>query len=263
MGLSESAVRKCVRDGLLDARVDRWPLRFSFQDLKVLKLLKGLTQQGVSGRRARRQLCMLRARVARGSLSSLAIDAHNGHVVVRSDGQVWRADSGQMIFGFQFPEQDGVVTEIPACQKPEPETLPYQTADEWFEQAFACEESDPARAMKAYEQALKQRPDCTESLINLGRLHAEAGNIDQAGLCFRLALDIEPQEATALYNLGVIAQDVGKDNEAIDYYELALGFDGEIAEAHYNLATIFDRAGDARAAIRHINEYRKLVKRRR
>lgn len=264
VGLSQWAVRSCVREGLLDAQPDVLPLRFSFQDLKVLQTLKTLTRSGVSIRRARRQLGELRSRCAKGrSLASLCIDAHDGHVVIRGEEQVWRADSGQLVFGFQFSEPTGEVAELPhRVPSAGPELIASLTADEWFEQALGCEESEPVRAIAAYREVLRQRPECTETLINLGRLYAEQEQVDDAVECFNTALDIDPCESTALYNLGVIAQDCGRDDEAIAHYQSALTFETGLAEAHYNLATIFDKLGDARSAIRHINEFRKFSKRR-
>ncbi|MBA3502616.1 MAG: tetratricopeptide repeat protein, partial [Deltaproteobacteria bacterium] len=73
-------------------------------------------------------------------------------------------------------------------------------------------------------------------------------------------IDLDPADATAYYNLGVIAQDAGKEADAIALYHRALELDPQLAEAHYNLATLFDQGGDSRAAIRHINEYRKLTR---
>jgi len=72
-------------------------------------------------------------------------------------------------------------------------------------------------------------------------------------------LKLDPKDATALYNSGVVAQDLGQYSDAMTLYQRALLFDSRLAEAHYNLATIYDRDGDPRAAIRHINEYRKLT----
>ncbi len=263
VGLSEWAVRTCVREGLLDAQPDVLPLRFSFQDLKVLQTLKSLTQNGVSIRRARRQLGELRSRCEGRSLASLCIDAHAGHVVIRDEAQVWRADSGQLVFGFQFTEPTGEVTPLPHREPiAGPEFIASLTADEWFEEAMSYEEGAPLRAISAYQEVLRQRPECTETLINLGRLYAEQEQIDEAMECFATALEIDPSEATALYNLGVIAQDRGLDDDAIKHYQRAISFQPALAEAHYNLATIFDKLGDARQAIRHINEFRKFSKRR-
>jgi tetratricopeptide (TPR) repeat protein len=58
----------------------------------------------------------------------------------------------------------------------------------------------------------------------------------------------------------VISQDAGKEEDAIGHYRRALELDPRLAEAHYNLATLFEQSGDSRAAIRHINEYRKLTR---
>ncbi len=269
VGLSQRAVRVCVREGLLDAKPDALPLRFSFQDLKVLQVLKHLTRSGVSIRRAQRQLGELRRRWGEGrSLASLSIDSHNGHVVIRDEEHVWRADSGQLVFGVQFKAPGGDVTALPhtssasAGALPDAELIASRTADEWFEQAVGLEEVAPERAIAAYREVLRQRPECTETLINLGRLHAERDEVEEAVSCFEAALDTDPCEPTALYNLGVLAQDQRDDEKATGYYRAALSFDASLAEAHYNLATIFDKLGDARSAIRHINEFRKFRGRR-
>jgi len=263
VGLSQWAVRACVREGLLDTKPDELPLRFSFQDLSVLRTIKTLIRNGVSIRRAQRQLASLRVRNGRDvSLASLCIDAHDGHVVVRDHESAWRADSGQLVFGFSFHRPPGEVRQLPYhVSSVAPEFMKALTADEWFEKALAWEESSPTNAIAAYEQVLLQRPHCTETLINLGRLHAEQEDVEHAVKCFQNALDLDPCEPTALYNLGVIAQDAGEDEHAISYYRRSLSFDSELAEAHYNLATIFDKLGDARSAIRHINEFRKFSKR--
>ncbi len=260
VGLSQRAVRRCVREGLLDATPDALPLRFSFQDLKVLQLRKRLTKSGVSIRRARRQLAELRRRYPEErSLASLNIDQHAGHVVVREDEQVWRADSGQLVFGFQFSRPHGNVASLPhRATLPGDGFIESRTADEWFALAVRLEEDEPLRAMEAYREVLRQRPECTETLINLGRLYAERENAPEAIACFEDALDIDPCESTALYNLGVLAQDHGDDDKAIELYQAALSYEPVLAEAHYNLATIFDKLGDARSAIRHINEFRKF-----
>ena len=126
----------------------------------------------------------------------------------------------------------------------------------------AADPRGPAAHWKelAYRRSLRLRPDCTEAWINLGRLFAESSDPDAARDCFNSALDLDPEEATALYNLGVLAQDAGREAEAIELYSKALALDPQLAEAHYNLATLFDQSGDSRAAIRHINEYRKLTR---
>jgi tetratricopeptide (TPR) repeat protein len=185
--------------------------------------------------------------------------------VVRDEACAWRADSGQLVFPFELDlpgTYDGQVTSF--CDRrrePEPavETAE-RTAADWFDRALELEEENPTAAIEAYRVVLDLRPESVETLINLGRLYAESSAIDAAASCFERALELDPSDATACYNLGVVAQDSGDDRRAVDLYKKALDRDPRLAEAHYNLATIYDRTGDPRSAIRHINEYRKLIR---
>jgi tetratricopeptide (TPR) repeat protein len=238
-------------------------LRFSFQEIVTLKLVKALVDDGVNLRRARRELIALRDRVPTETpLSSLNIQVRNGHVVVADATTVWRADSGQLFFGFEEPEEaPAEITALPRRNEFEAiEPFSGMSADEWIERGLTSEEDDPVGAITAYKKALHLRPECVETLINLGRLYAETGEDEDAETCFRKAVKLSPDDATAIYNLGVVVQDCGRDQEAIDHYLRALEIDPSFAEAHYNLATIFDRSGDAQAAIRHINAFRRLTK---
>lgn len=269
-GLPESAVRSCARSGLLSDGASGFPARFSFQDLAVLKSVKDLSGQGVSLRRIRRQLAELRRRRSSdgNGLSALTLGAFAGQVVVREPGCAWHADSGQLLLDFggapapaAASAGGGQVTAMPIRRDAAPPEPAFAlTADQWFERATDLEESDPAAAIEAYQKVLHLRPDSSEALINIGRIHAESGRAALATDCFTRALEIDPRDATAVYNLGVVAQDIGNDDEAIRLYRGALELDPHLAEAHYNLATIFDRAGDPKAAIRHIHEYRKLTR---
>jgi len=232
----------------------------------VLRIVKDLRARGVSQRRVHRELTALRQRLPEdSSLTELSLDARGGHVVVsHAEGDLrrsWRADSGQLLLDFLGGWQLAEITPLPIRREVAPPEPAFGlTADEWIERAQEVEEDDPATAIAAYRRALRLRPDCSETLINLGRLYAETGEPEQAADCFREALDLDPSDATAVYNLGVVAQDEGQDDDAVDLYLRALALNPALSEAHYNLATIYDRTGDARAAIRHINEYRKLTR---
>lgn len=264
VGLPESTIRGCVRAGFVVRDDGAVPVRFSFRDLRILESVKALTAHGIPIRRVRRQLAALQQRLpAAASLAELSLVAYGGHVVVRDHARAWRADTGQMVFAFDSDPRRGQVHPMPIRREaagPEPATG--LTADEWFERAMDLEEVDTIAAIDAYRHALRLRRDSGETWINLGRLHAESGNTPEAARCFQEALRLDPADATAMYNLGVVAQDEGRDDEAIGLYHRALRIDPALAEAHYNLATLFDRGGDARSAIRHINEYRKLTRQR-
>lgn len=254
IGLPESAVRGCIRDGLV-GRDGELPARLTFRDLAALRAIKSLLDHGVPLTRARRELGALAQRLPEGaSITHLPVEARRGHVHVRG-----ATDPGQLELPFAPPS--GELRAIPAREPPPaPEPAPPITAEAWLARARAAEDAEPEVAIDAYRRCLRLRPDSTEAWINLGRLHAEAGDGPAARTCFATAIELDPADATALYDLGVVEQDAGAEAAAIALYERALAIDPELAEAHYNLATLFDQRGDTRLAIRHINEYRKLTR---
>jgi hypothetical protein len=269
IGLPESAVRSCIRDGLVGTP-NTVPAQLSFRDLSALRTVKALIDAGLPLPRVRRELLEIQKRLPAGtSIAELTVEARNGQVHVRGTPppSAASASSGQLALPFEVAidphaeQPAGELRELPRPpEAPVPVAVPPATADQWMSRAQLLEERDPVAAIDAYRRSLRLRPDCTEAWINLGRLFAESSDSDAARDCFKSALELDPAEATAYYNLGVIAQDSGKESEAIELYRRSLELDPHLAEAHYNLATLFDQSGDSRSAIRHINEYRKLTR---
>jgi tetratricopeptide (TPR) repeat protein len=295
IGLSESAVRSCIRDGLIGF-TDEVPAQLTFRDLATLRLVKKLSDDGVPLASVRRQLLLLHKGLeANQSITELAIEARGNRIAIKgqliergqlelpwsnptttASGQVGASDNhpnantnveprGQLhVLTAKHDAKAAPESAQPssAIRMPVPTLAPIAltTADEWFLRGTQLEEADPLAAAEAYRRGLRLRPDAAEFWINLGRLLAENRDSDGASQCFLAAAELDPRDATVHYNLGVVAQDDGRENEAIDRYRRAIDLDPALAEAHYNLATLFDQSGDARAAIRHINEYRKLTK---
>ncbi|MBA3393678.1 MAG: tetratricopeptide repeat protein [Deltaproteobacteria bacterium] len=264
IGLPESAVRSCIRDGLVGTP-GAVPAQLSFRDLSALRTVKALVDAGLPLPRVRKELARIQQHLPSGtSLAELTVEARGGQVHIRgTHSEV--ALAGQLALPFDIVPAKatlppGELRELPRAEPPAPVAAPPATADQWIQRAMQLEERDPVAAIDAYRRSLKLHPECTEAWINLGRLFAESGDATAAHDCFRSALDLDPADATAYYNLGVIAQDAGKEADAIALYRRALELDPHLAEAHYNLATLFDQSGDSRAAIRHINEYRKLTR---
>lgn len=264
IGLPESVVRSCIRDGLVGTP-GAVPAQLSFRDLAALRTVKALVDAGVPLPRVRKELARIQRQLPAGtSIAELTVEARGGAVHVR--GAQDTALPGQLSLAFEPPapappDPAGELRELPrATDAPIPVAVAPATADQWLARAMELEERDPVAAIDAYRRALRLRPEITEGWINLGRLFAESGDPTAAHDCFRSALDQDPADATAYYNLGVIAQDAGKEADAIALYHRALELDPQLAEAHYNLATLFDQSGDSRSAIRHINEYRKLTR---
>jgi hypothetical protein len=266
IGLPESAVRSCIRDGLVGAP-GTVPAQLSFRDLSALRTVKALIDAGLPLPRVRKELVRIQASLPAGtSIAELTVEARGGTVHICGTRSSEAGLVGQLALQFEPPPSvpappSGELRELPrAPEAPAPAPVLPATADQWSQRAMQLEDHDPVAAIDAYRRSLRLRPDCTESWINLGRLFAESGDGAAAQDCFRSAIDLDPADATAYYNLGVIAQDAGKEADAVALYHRALELDPQLAEAHYNLATLFDQSGDSRAAIRHINEYRKLTR---
>ncbi len=273
IGLPESAVRSCIRDGLIGTP-GAVPARLSFRDLSALRTVKALIDAGVPLPRVRRELARIQRALPMGtSLAELTLESQGGQLQLRG-AQGTTPLPGQLLLPLEppssspiarlanaVPAEGGELVELPRTpDAPGPVAVAPATADQWIARALQLEEIDPVAAIDAYRRSLRLRPDCTEAWINLGRLFAENGDGPAAHDCFRSALDLDPDDSTAYYNLGVIAQDAGKEADAIALYRRAIELDPQLAEAHYNLATLFDQSGDSRSAIRHINEYRKLTR---
>jgi len=268
IGLPESAVRSCIRDGLVGTP-GAVPAQLSFRDLAALRTVKALVDAGLPLPHIRKELVRIRETTG-ASIAELTVEARGGQVHIRgTDGG--EAYAGQLALPFEPsrepaaprtpPSARGELVELPRpADAPAPVFAPPATAEQWIQRAMNLEERDPVAAIDAYRRSLHLRPECSEAWINLGRLFAESGDAIAAHDCFRSALELDAAEATAYYNLGVLAQDAGKEADAIALYRRALELDSHLAEAHYNLATLFDQSGDSRSAIRHINEYRKLTR---
>src|SRR6267143_6967712 len=102
LGLTVAQVRGFARDGFLTrGRGRRGELRFSFQDLVILRTAKGLVAARIPARRIRGALRRLRAELPRGrSLAELRITAEGDRIVVSDGVTAWNPESGQVHLDF-------------------------------------------------------------------------------------------------------------------------------------------------------------------
>ena len=264
LGLSESQVRSFVRAGFLEPeRLSGGRLAFSFPDLVFLRAARGLADAGVPPRRVKSSLAALRQRLPPDrDLAGVRLSARGDTVVVSDAGGSWRADSGQALLDFDAAEPgDSARPARPAPIRPRrvDGASGERDPDAWFALAAELESSDPEQAMAAYNRVLELEPGRSDALVNLGRLLHEGGDAEQAAARYRSALDADPADATAAFNLGVALEDLGRRREALDAYRRALELDPSSADAHYNAARLLIRLGETPAALRHLQQYRRLT----
>jgi tetratricopeptide (TPR) repeat protein len=262
LGLSPAQIRSYTRSGFLSpARSARGELRFSFQDLVLLKAAKGLMAARVPAVKVRGSLRRLKQQLPRGrALSELRITAE-GHRVVARDGAVaWNPESGQLVLDFDVATLAQRAAPLARRQAAAARRVEDEfEADDWFALGLELEVSEPDEARDAYRRALELDPHHADAHVNLGRLLVESDRAEEAETHFRAVVADHPDHATAWFNLGIALEDRRRPNDAIKAYEQAIAADRRLADAHFNLARLYEQAGKRAAALRHLSKYRLLT----
>lgn len=262
LGLSPAQIRSYTRSGFLSpARSARGELRFSFQDLVLLKAAKGLMAARVPAVKVRGSLRRLKQQLPRGrALSELRITAE-GHRVVARDGAVaWNPESGQLVLDFNVASLAQRAAPLARRQAAAARRVEDEfEADDWFALGLELEVSEPDEARDAYRRALELDPHHADAHVNLGRLLVESDRAEEAETHFRAVVADHPDHATAWFNLGIALEDGRRPNDAVKAYEQAIAADRRLADAHFNLARLYEQAGKRAAALRHLSKYRLLT----
>ena len=108
------------------------------------------------------------------------------------------------------------------------------------------------KAVEAFEQVLKLRPDDVASLIWLGEMHLSEGRPDAAAPLFQKALARDARSAAALYGAGRAALAARDFAAAAKYLEQTLAREPRATAAHYPLAMAYRGLGDVGKAEAHL-----------
>jgi tetratricopeptide (TPR) repeat protein len=282
LGLPPGRLRAYVRSGVLNPdRGEKGELRFSFQDLLLLRTAEGLVRDRVPPRHVTSALRKLRERLPDARpITGVQLGAEGERVVAREGSARWQVDSGQVLLDFEGGGRlsDGDVPPLPAMAElplrraaeaaggasggaaPTADVVPLST-EELYEVGCDLEETDPTHAEASYRQVLGRAPRHADAHINLGRLLHERGEFARAEDHYRRALAERPDDPTATFNLGVALEDQGRIAEALESYETAVTLNPQNADAHYNAARLYEKGGDYGASLRHLRAYRDLTRR--
>jgi tetratricopeptide (TPR) repeat protein len=257
LGLSPAIVKRLIEAGFVaPARGPRRALRFSFQDLVVLRAARALVEARLPARRISRSLKKLRQQLpADLPPAGLRIAAIGDSVAVFQGAESWRADDGQYLlaFGVAAPQGEVVILE---CGQGQARLSP---AD-WFEQGCRMEENDAGRAIAHYREALAKSVRHSGIYLNLGRLLHEGRRLEEAEAAYRKGIEACPDDPLLLFNLGVLLDEQSRTGEAIECYCRAVQRDPRLVDGHYNLALLYEATGKHCEALRHFNVCRKLEK---
>jgi tetratricopeptide (TPR) repeat protein len=256
LGLSRTVLAGLIAEGFVSpARGRRNELRFTFQDLMLLRTAHALQSAQIPPRRILRSLARLKAGLPDTlPLTGLRISAIGADVAVRDRSGQWQADSGQLLMDFDVAPVGGEVAFIEHAAA----AAPPADATAWLARGEALEAADPAGAEAAYQQALKRAPDLVAAYLNLGAMWAEAGRFAELAALSEQALRQCPDNALIHYNHAIALDHLERLPEALASYERSLALDPTLADAHYNLGRLREQLGDARGALRNFSAYRRL-----
>jgi thioredoxin-like negative regulator of GroEL len=225
----------------------------------VLRTARALIEAKVPRRRINQSLKDLRRHLPdEAPLSGLSISAVGDQVVVREGKQHFHADSGQYVLGFDVSVEAGVLRVVERTQAPPAVTAP--DPDELFDQALEIEEQDPPKAPAAYERVIKVDPENSAAWINWGRVLHEQNQTREAEKVYQRALELCGPDPVLMFNFGVLLEDLGRTGAAVDAYQTAITEDPNLADGHFNLARLYESLGKPQHAIRHLGQYRRLVR---
>ena len=259
--VSRSAIRSLVTAGLAKpSRGRRQELRFSFQDLIILRAARALIDADVPRRRVHRTLRELRKRLPETvPLSGLRLCAVGERVVIHEGDARWQVDDGQYLLGLEPGRSNGALRIIERDTPDASSSVADQfAAQALFAQALELESHDPQAAAALYEQAVERDEYQMAAWTNWGRLLQERGDLPKAEDIYRTALARCGPDALVLFNLGVLLEDTGRMDAAVQAYRSAVEHDPGLADAHYNLARLYECSGKLQNAVRHYGQYRKL-----
>ena len=260
LGISSARVRTLARREFLSpARNEQGQLRFSFQDLVLLRTANGLLEAGVQPRRVWRALRAARDRLpADQPLSSVRVLANGQRVLIQERDMAWEPETGQTILAFAVEDLAAKVAPLVMAAAPQARARA-NTSDEWFELALEFDHVGARDdAVAAYREAIALDGTHVNARINLGRLLHNERAYREAEELYRDALRIDPGSAIAAFNLGVVLEDQGALQEAMETYRHALSVDPALPDVHYNLARLYEQGGDRQAALRHFASFRDL-----
>ena len=259
LDLPVAEVRRLARAGFVAARRGpRNELRFSFQDLVLLRAAAGLAHARVPKARVRRALQSLRRQLPEGRpLAAVRVSADGVQVVVQDGGARWHPETGQVLLDFEVGDLARKVAPVVRAAVRARAGAPLDS-DAWYRWGCDLEDAAPREAEDAYRRALDIDPAHGGAHLNLGRLLHERGDRRPAEFHYRLAAASPGHRALAAFNLGVALEDEGLLDEALLAYARALEADRALADAHFNASRILARLGRDDDARRHRAEFERL-----
>ena len=235
--------------------------QYGFEQLGRLRTLRDLRATRISAKSIRASVdAMQRVAGMRNPLMEATAVRRGSRLIFRHGGALVDPVTRQLAFDFEM----GQGAQAPQLWVVQPVGLhPAQQAamvQELFLRAVQLEENPAAipQAIEVYAGILAIRPKHAPTLINMGTIHYNLREYEQAEQMYRRATEADPEYALAFFDLGNVLDEMQRLGEATVAYQRAVELVPQYADAHYNLALSYERQGQRRRALRHWMTYMRL-----
>jgi tetratricopeptide (TPR) repeat protein len=259
LGVSRRVLSGLIAAGFVTpSRGPRNELRFTFQDVVVLRTAFQLRSAKISSRKILNALARLQAELPQElPLSGIRVTAVGNTIAVKTGPSQWDANTGQLLLDFEVAEIKGDVVFLDTTPRQEDAAV---QAEEWYALAEQLTDMDVKGAEQAYRKALELSPEpFYAAYVNLGALLCEDERRSEEALgIFEQALARFPEDEVLHFNRAVALEGVGRLDDAERSYARCLELNPSYANAHHNLGLLRDRRGDKQGLVRHLSAYRRL-----
>jgi tetratricopeptide (TPR) repeat protein len=235
---------------------------YEFRDLVGIKAVLSLLERGISLRRIRSSIEVLRERIPEieDPLTALRPWTEGSlRMVVEHEGRLMEPD-GQLLLGYEplgAGRRPAGVAAIGAAAEGADTS---ESAGDLFEKGCRLD-TDPetyGQAVEAYRRALQLDPDFADAHCNLGALFYNRGHRGRARRYFERCLRLEPGHVEAHFNLANLLEEDGCNDMALHHYRTALAADPFYPDLHINLALLCEKMDLTDRAFEHWGRYLKL-----
>ncbi len=118
------------------------------------------------------------------------------------------------------------------------------------------------KALKAYEEAIKLKPDFYPAYFNIACLYSNVQNYEKAIYYYKLSIKYKKDFAYAYYNLGCLYLKTEQYNLARKSFESAIKIKPDEPDYYYNLSYTYKKLDNTKRAEKAIHLYNELIKKR-
>ncbi len=234
--------------------------QYCFEQLGRLRTLRDLRSTRISAKSIRASVdAMQRVAGMRNPLMETTAVRRGSRLEFRHGGALMDPMTRQLAFDFEMGQGQGAQLRVVRSDGLAP-ARQAAAVQEMFQRAVQLEEdpSKVAQAVAVYDEILEIRPQHAPTLINLGTIHYNQREYEQAEQMYRRATEADSEYALAFFDLGNVLDEMQRLDEATTAYQRAVQLVPQYADAHYNLALSYERQGQRRRALRHWLTYVRL-----